>query len=75
MNGTLEETFVNIVKEAGKYRMLYRSWESPLSSDEKLSFAYIELLNISPPLGAVPYVKDYKGVIRALSLYEEPLYL
>ncbi|MEM2981564.1 MAG: DUF2207 domain-containing protein [Candidatus Bathyarchaeia archaeon] len=61
-NGTLLEEYVYDVKTSGKYRMLFRSWEAPLST-KKLSIPYIEFLNVSTFQNAVPYFKDYYGSV------------
>ncbi|MEM3380574.1 MAG: DUF2207 domain-containing protein [Candidatus Bathyarchaeia archaeon] len=61
-NGTLIEEYVYDVKTSGKYRMLFRSWEAPLST-KKLSIPYIEFLNVSTFQNAVPYFKDYYGSV------------
>jgi len=65
-NGTLEETFVYEIKESGKYRMLYRNWEAPLSW-ERLGEPYIEPLNISGPQETITYTKDWQGQVKLLS--------
>lgn len=66
MNGTLEENFVYEIKESGKYRMLYRNWEAPLSQ-ERLDSPYIEPVRIASPLGTIPYAKDVQSRVKILS--------
>ena len=66
LNGTLEENFIYEIKEPYKYRMLYRDWKVPLSygipDDTTVkNNPNIELVSISSPPGAIPYVKDFKG--------------
>ena len=63
LNGTLSEHFTYEIREASKYRMLYRVWEAPLSF-ESLSVPFVEPLSINPPQGTVAYVKDHKGEVR-----------
>ncbi|HUV79647.1 MAG TPA: DUF2207 domain-containing protein [Candidatus Bathyarchaeia archaeon] len=65
-NGTLEETFIYEIEESGKYRMLYRVWEAPLSW-EKRGEPYVEPVSISPPPGTIPYTKDWRGQVKLLS--------
>ena len=60
LNGTLSEPFTYQVKASGKYRMLYRSWKMPLSS-QNLSTPFIEPLQIAPPNGTVAYFKDLRS--------------
>ena len=61
-DGTLLEEYVYDVKTSGKYRMLFRSWEAPLST-KKLNIPYIEFLDVSTFGNAVPYLKDYYGSV------------
>jgi uncharacterized membrane protein len=65
-NGTLEETFIYENKESGKYRMLYRIWQAPISL-ERLDKPYVEPISISPPRGTIPYTKDWRGEVKILS--------
>ena len=62
LNGTLSEHYTYEIREASKYRMLYRVWEAPLSF-KNLSVPFVEPLSINPPQGTVPYVKDLKGKV------------
>ncbi|MCU0638202.1 MAG: DUF2207 domain-containing protein [Methanothrix sp.] len=66
LNGTLAEQFVYDISASGKYKMLYRSWKMPLSQ-RRLNSPYVALLNISPPQGTVPYLKDLAGNVTVLS--------
>jgi len=34
LNGKIEENFVYVITESGKYRMLYRNWQPPLSTEK-----------------------------------------
>lgn len=64
LDGTLVEDYLYEVRVSGKYRMLYRVWDAPLSKD-RLSYPYVEVLDVKPPEGTVKYVKDYRGVVWA----------
>jgi uncharacterized membrane protein len=66
LNATLDEHFVYSISSSGKYRMLYRSWKIPLSQ-QKQNSPYVSLLNVSPPQGTVPYMKDNVGTVTPLS--------
>ncbi|NIQ34098.1 MAG: DUF2207 domain-containing protein, partial [Nitrososphaeria archaeon] len=59
-DGTLVEEYTYNVKVSGKYRMLYRSWEAPLSN-EKLDQPYIELLEAYSQEDIILYSKSFKG--------------
>ena len=67
LNGTLVEQFVYDIGASGKYKMLYRSWKMPLSA-QGLNSPYVELLDVSPPQGTVPYMKDQAGKVTVLSV-------
>lgn len=58
LNGTLKEKFIYNIDTGGKYRMLYRSWTTLPISLQNLNRPYVQLLNIIPPAGAIPYIKD-----------------
>lgn len=62
LNGTLQENYVYRIEEANRYRMLYRPWKLPLSS-QKLNYPYVEPLTVDPPQGSIPYAKDRKGKV------------
>ena len=66
LNGTLVEDYVYEIKEPGKYRMLYRIWDAPISLND-LNQPYIEVLDVKAPEGSIGYVKDYKGRVWAPS--------
>ncbi len=66
LNGTLAEQFVYRIEASGKYRMLYRTWKIPLST-QNMSVPYVEPLMISSNSGAIPYFKDYRGISQILS--------
>ena len=57
LNGTLKETFLYTVRQSSKYRMLYRNWKTPLST-EPLNEPYVEPIRILAPKGTIPYIKD-----------------
>jgi uncharacterized membrane protein len=61
LNGTLKERFTYNIDAAGKYRMLYRSWTTLPVSLQNLSRPYVEPLEIIPPAGTIPYIKDQSG--------------
>ena len=67
LNGTLAEQFVYDISASGKYKMLYRSWKMPLS-EQSMKSPYVSLLEISPPKGSVPYLKNWAGNVTPLSL-------
>ena len=66
LNGTLQETFLYNVRQSGKYRMLYRNWKTPLSTD-RLNEPYVEPVRILAPPGAIPYTKDDRNGARILA--------
>lgn len=66
LNGTLAEQFVYRIVPSGKYRMLYRSWKMPLST-QNLSQPYVEPLKVSPEAGLIPYIKQHNGSVQILS--------
>ncbi|MFA6373425.1 MAG: DUF2207 domain-containing protein, partial [Methanothrix sp.] len=66
LNGTLMEQFVYDIGASEKYKMLYRSWKMPLSK-QSMNSPYVSLLEISPPQGTVPYMKDLDGKVTPLS--------
>ncbi|MBC7121212.1 MAG: DUF2207 domain-containing protein [Candidatus Methanosuratus sp.] len=67
LNGTLIEKFSYQVDASRKYRMLYRSWKMPLIQG-RIDMPYIELLDVVPPPGAVPYVKYSNNAVKVLSV-------
>ena len=66
LNGTLAEQFVYDISASGKYKMLYRSWKMPLS-EQSMKSPYVSLLDISPPKGSLPYLKNWAGNVTPLS--------
>jgi len=66
LNGTLAEQFVYRIVPSGKYRMLYRSWKMPLST-QNLSQPYVETLKVIPEAGLIPYIKLHNGSVQILS--------
>ncbi len=64
-DGTLVEGFTYTFTE-DQYRMLYRSWEAPVSLTTQ-SKPYIQPISILPPVGSVAYVKDQYGDVTILS--------
>jgi len=65
-DGTLTEAYTYTFTEGDRYRMLYRSWESPVSFS-KLGYGYIEPVSINPPLDAVAYAKDQYGDVTIMT--------
>jgi len=63
-NGTLVEDYLYRIEVSGRYRMLYRAWEVPLSV-ERLDRPYVEPVRVEPPIGAVGYVRDHNGRVWA----------
>jgi uncharacterized membrane protein len=61
-DGTLTETYTYDVKVGGVYRMLYRTWEVPLSFGY-LDTPSVEFVSMEPPPGTIGYVKDHAGNI------------
>jgi uncharacterized membrane protein len=61
LNGTLKENFIYRINAPDKYRMLYRSWTTLPVSLQNLSRPYVEPLDIIPPAGTIPYIKDQSG--------------
>ncbi|HRU81905.1 MAG TPA: DUF2207 domain-containing protein, partial [Candidatus Methanomethylicus sp.] len=65
-NGTLVEEFTYAISASGQYRMLYRSWDAPLTLGP-LARSHVELVSIECPAGTVPYIKDNTGTVTVLS--------
>ncbi|MDD1654724.1 MAG: DUF2207 domain-containing protein, partial [Methanomicrobiales archaeon] len=61
-DGTLTETYTYDVKAANTYRMLYRTWEVPLSFGF-LDQPSVEFVGMDPPAGTIGYAKDDAGRI------------
>ncbi|MGA8243523.1 MAG: DUF2207 domain-containing protein, partial [Methanoregula sp.] len=59
-NGTLHEQYTYTVDTSGEYRMLYRSWEAPLTFTAA-NQSSIQLVAIDAPAGTIGYAKDYSG--------------
>ena len=63
-NGTLTEQYTYDVKTSGQYRMLYRSWEAPLTFGTS-SNPSVQFISVIPPSGTIGYAKDEDGVLIA----------
>ncbi len=63
-NGTLTEQYTYDVKTSGQYRMLYRSWEAPLTFGTR-SNPSVQFISVNPPPGTIGYAKDESGVVIA----------
>ncbi len=61
-NGTLTEYYTYEVKTSGQYRMLYRSWEVPLTF-ATAPYPSVEMRSASPPEGTVAYAKNDTGSV------------
>ncbi|MBC7120831.1 MAG: DUF2207 domain-containing protein [Candidatus Methanosuratus sp.] len=61
-NGTLVEEYIYNVAASGKYRMLYRAWDVPLSQIP-LGTPHVSLLSCEVPPGAIPYFRDASGEV------------
>ncbi|MDI9609254.1 MAG: DUF2207 domain-containing protein, partial [Candidatus Verstraetearchaeota archaeon] len=61
-NGTLVEEYVYKVAVSGKYRMLYRGWDAPLSRTP-LEIPHIQLVSYEAPSGPVPYQRYSSGEV------------
>lgn len=66
-DGSFKETYTYEVKSSGKYRMLYRYWQDPLSS-QPLDTPHIQIIDMEKPEGTVGYLKDRSGEV---TLYSE----
>lgn len=66
LNGTLIEKFSYQIDASGIYRMLYRSWKMPIIQG-RIDLPYIELLEVVPTPGAVPYVRYSNNAVKVLS--------
>jgi hypothetical protein len=56
-NGTLTEQYTYDVKSSGQYRMLYRSWEAPLTLSGS-TVPNIQFVALKAPEGTMGYIKD-----------------
>lgn len=65
-DGTFQEIYTYNVRDSGQYRMLYRFWQDPLTS-EPLDFPSIQLLDMDKPPGTVGYMKDWSGKVTLYS--------
>jgi len=61
-DGTFTETYLYEVKVSGRYRMLFRYWDDPLSRNP-LQYPYIGLVDVAVPPGTTGYVKEYDGKV------------
>ena len=69
MNGTLTEEYLYNIKVSGEYRMLYRSWEAPVSL-QQMSIPFIQPLKIEGPPGAATYIRDDNGSVFVAPPYD-----
>jgi len=62
-NGTLVEDYTYEVKVSNEYRMLFRSWDAPLSTGQ-LSRPHIQFVKARASSSEqIVYVKDFQGVV------------
>ena len=61
-DGTFTEQYTYNVKDSGIYRMLYRTWEAPLTL-KGATYPNIEFVAMQAPAGTLGYVKDYRGAV------------
>jgi len=61
-NGTLVEEYTYHVGTAGKYRMLYRTFDDSLTTARSDS-AHIQFVGMTGPAGVTGYVKDASGTV------------
>ena len=61
-NGTLTEAYTYDVKSSGEYRMLYRSWDVPLTLNGS-TVPNVRFVAMEAPEGTIGYIKDYNGVV------------
>ena len=66
LNGTFLEKFDYQVNDGRRYRVLYKDWKVPLSFNA-LRQPYVELRDINPPGGTLPYAKDWQGLVRTFN--------
>ena len=55
-NGTLTERYTYDVKTSGEYRMLFRSWNAPLTFGTA-SGQNVQFVSVTPPSGTIGYAK------------------
>ncbi len=63
-DGTLTEHYTYNVMAGGKYRMLYRIWEAPVTLNTSEE-PYIRLVSMTPAPGTIGYVKEDNGAVTA----------
>ena len=59
-NGILTESYTYDVKSSGEYRMLYRSWEAPLTLKGS-TVPNVQFVALQAPQGTIGYIKDNRG--------------
>ena len=59
-NGTLTERYTYDVKTSGEYRMLFRSWNAPLTFGTAAG-QNVQFVSVNPPSGTIGYAKDVGG--------------
>jgi len=61
-NGTFTERYVYEVKVPGRYRMLFRYWEDPLSTGP-LGSPSIRFRDMEMPPGTIGYIKEFDSTV------------
>ncbi|HMK15642.1 MAG TPA: DUF2207 domain-containing protein, partial [Methanomicrobiales archaeon] len=69
-DGTLTEHYTYVVKAPGTYRMLFRTWEVPVSGSA-LSQPSVEVLGMKAPQGTIGYYRDYQGQVTIYGMASE----
>ena len=72
-NGTLTEQYTYDVKTSGEYRMLYRSWEAPLTFGTPTQPSVV-MVSATPPAGTIAYAKDDSGKVVTFGNQEASSY-
>lgn len=61
-DGNLSEHYTYDVQNSGEYRMLYRTWEVPVTRTSSTE-PYIRPISVIPATGTIGYVKDDSGTV------------
>ena len=62
-NGTLTEKYTYDVRTSGQYRMLFRTWEVPLTFNTGI-VPSVQFVSATPPSGIIGYAKDESGNVQ-----------
>jgi len=69
-NGTLAERYTYDVRMSGEYRMLFRSWQAPLTYSSGSSSS-VQFVSANPPSGTIGYAKDEGGNVNVIGVPED----